>query len=406
MTILQNKNIFKKDTEYLIGIAESIKHTRWLFTLLGLWTLMSDHKTTAEKHLNKITRIICLGLMIFVIVPAIYHLVYYEKDYKVKIALFGPIGVCIACALKYIAVIYRRKEIRKCINELEKDWTKINNDTERDLMFKNIQKGNKVTVYFAMFMFGGGISHQAAAPFLPGTPLSLVRNSTDKPLVFPTSMFNNIFDAQIIYIYVLVYISHILMGAVVCIMTVGTCNLGAIFVTHLCGQIQIMIYRIKSLSNTNSDINMDINNSQKQIIRIIVLHNRVITLSQNIQSILNEVCFIEILASTIIICVDEYYCMMVWRYNEMFGFAIYMTLLIAFISSVLIFCYIGELLKEQGEKIGQSVYMVNWYLLPSKTARDFILIIAMTQHPGKITAGGLIELSCNGFTSVCISFFF
>lgn len=27
--------------------------------------------------------------------------------------------------------------------------------------------------------------------------------------------------------------------------------------------------------------------------------------------ILNEVCFIEILASTIIICLDEYYCMMV-----------------------------------------------------------------------------------------------
>ncbi|XP_053593775.1 odorant receptor 4-like [Microplitis demolitor] len=336
--------------------------------------------------------------MTFVIVPALYHLFYYEKDYRVKIALFGPIGVCIACALKYLAVIYRRKEIIKCFNELEKDWTKINNDTERDLLFKNIQKGNKVTVYFAMFMFGGGISHQAAAPFLPGTPLSLVRNSTDKPLVFPTSMFNNIFDTQIMSIYVLIYISHILMGAVVCIMTVGTCNLGAIFVTHLCGQIQIMIFRIKALLNTNSDMKNDY--SQKQIIQIVILHNRVITLSQNIQSILNEVCFVEILASTIIICVDEYYCMMVWRHNEMVGFAIYFTLLIAFISSVLIFCYIGELLKEQGEKIGQSVYMANWYLLPSKTAREFILIIGMTQHPGKITAGGLIELSCYGFTSV------
>lgn len=50
--------------------------------------------------------------------------------------------------------------------------------------------------------------------------------------------------------------------------------------------------------------------------------------------------------------------------------------------------------------------MANWYLLPSKTAREFILIIGMTQHPGKITAGGLIELSCYGFTSVCIEFFF
>lgn len=45
--------------------------------------------------------------------------------------------------------------------------------------------------------------------------------------------------------------------------------------------------------------------------------------------------------------------------------------------------------------------MTEWYRLSHKNARAMILIIAITQHPPTITAGGLMELSYNGFVFVC-----
>lgn len=48
--------------------------------------------------------------------------------------------------------------------------------------------------------------------------------------------------------------------------------------------------------------------------------------------------------------------------------------------------------------------MTDWYRLSQKNAKAMIVIIAVTQHPPKITAGALMELSYNGFISVSIEF--
>jgi hypothetical protein len=37
--------------------------------------------------------------------------------------------------------------------------------------------------------------------------------------------------------------------------------------------------------------------------------------------------------------------------------------------------------------------MINWYQLSPKSARNLILIIVMSSHPIKITAGGIVDLS-------------
>ncbi|XP_012063220.1 PREDICTED: uncharacterized protein LOC105626531 [Atta cephalotes] len=51
-------------------------------------------------------------------------------------------------------------------------------------------------------------------------------------------------------------------------------------------------------------------------------------------------------------------------------------------------------------KIGFASYKIEWYHLPGKTALDLTLINSISQHPIKITAGKIINLSFSSFCSV------
>lgn len=44
--------------------------------------------------------------------------------------------------------------------------------------------------------------------------------------------------------------------------------------------------------------------------------------------------------------------------------------------------------------------MIDWYQLPSKSIRSLILIIAMSSHPIKISAGSMFDLSLATFGNV------
>ncbi|KAK0168478.1 hypothetical protein PV327_002271 [Microctonus hyperodae] len=226
-----------------------------------------------------------------------------------KIALFAPVGVAIGCVFKCRAIIYRRREIKKCIERMKEDWHEIQSEEYNEIMINNMETGRKITSLCATFMYTGGISHQIIAPFLPGSIISIVDNSSKRMLVYPV-------------------------------------------------------------------------------------------FSSDVEKCLREICLIAIIEALFVICTVQYYAMTAWKNNETIGAIIYFILVEAFIFNCFIFCYVGELSKEQFRKAGEAVYMTEWYRLSHENARAMILIIAITQHPPTITAGGLMELSYNGFIFV------
>ncbi|XP_015179497.1 PREDICTED: uncharacterized protein LOC107068019 [Polistes dominula] len=66
-----------------------------------------------------------------------------------------------------------------------------------------------------------------------------------------------------------------------------------------------------------------------------------------VEKVLREVCLLEVVASTLIICLLEYYCITEWENNDRIATITYVILLIAFTFNIFIFCYIGELLVDQ-----------------------------------------------------------
>ena len=54
----------------------------------------------------------------------------------------------------------------------------------------------------------------------------------------------------------------------------------------------------------------------------------------------------------------------------------------------------------QSIEIGSMCYMINWYQLSPRSVRSLILIIAMSSHPIKLTAGRMANLSLTTFGNV------
>ncbi|CAL1689220.1 unnamed protein product [Lasius platythorax] len=180
--------------------------------------------------------------------------------------------------------------------------------------------------------------------------------------------------------------------------TAGACGLAALFVTHACGQIEVIMSRLKDLVNGKNFKQSP--NVHRRIAAIVKSHVRVIKFAAMVEEVLHEVCLVELTSSLCTICLLEYYCIVDWQSADRIGLATYFLLFVSFCFNVFMLCYIGELLMEKSSQIGYICYMINWYQLSPKSARSLILIIAMASHPIKISAGRIVDLSLMTFVNV------
>ncbi|XP_063993438.1 putative odorant receptor 92a isoform X2 [Diachasmimorpha longicaudata] len=370
--------------------------TRWLLTPLGGWPLMKKSPSTGELFIAIILQFFCYSFILFALIPAIFHIVFREKNLSAKIALCGPVGFFMMNMLKYSAIIRHRKSIKKCIEMIETDWKKVHNDKEWNIMRKNQLIGRKLTIVCASFIYTGGMSYHTVMPFLMGSPASSEYCGDDRPLVFPG--YDVLFDPLITPVYEIVYFSHCFAALIIYTITTVSCNIAASFVTHASGQIEIIVEKLNSL--VGEGIGPDQKCLHKKMGDIVRHHGRVIRFTRNIETAVREICLVEVFASTIIICLLEYYCLTTWNESETIGIITYFLLLVSLSFNIFIFCYIGELLKEKCYEAGYSAYLIDWYRLPPNTAATLILIIANAQVPRKITAGGMLDLSLSSFLTV------
>ncbi|THK33041.1 odorant receptor 82a [Diachasma alloeum] len=375
---------------------KSIQFTKWLLTPLGVWPFVKRHSTLTEIRLGILLQLFCHSLLAFVVVPSVFHIFARENDLNVRIALFGPVGFVVMNLLKYCAIIYHRGGIGRCIRYIESDWRGTQDQDHRDIMMKNASTGRNLTILCATFMYSGGMLYHTLMPFLLTTPIAADKNSSNRPIVYPG--YDAVFDPYVSPTYEIIFLSHCLAAMIIYTITTVSCNLAASFVSHACGQIQILVARLDHLVDDGRG------RSEKYLKRkigdIIRYHAGVLRFTVDIEEILREICLVEVVASTLIICLLEYYCMTTWSESETIGICTYFILLISLSFNIFIFCYIGELLKEQFGDVGTSTYLTEWYRLPPNCGLMLILIIATAQAPRKITAGGLIDLSLNSFVGV------
>lgn len=171
------------------------------------------------------------------------YIVFREKDINIKVKLFGPIGFCLTSTIKYCYLGARAAAFGKCIRHVEDDWRVIRYQDHRGIMLKNVLIGRRITTLCVLFLYIGGLSYHTIMPLTSSVKIN--ENYTIRIHTYPG--YDMFFNPTASPTYETVFVIHCLYALITYNVTTAACSLAAIFVTHACGQIQILMTLLEDL---------------------------------------------------------------------------------------------------------------------------------------------------------------
>ncbi|XP_031834887.2 odorant receptor 4-like isoform X1 [Nomia melanderi] len=380
-----------KNSNYAHDIDYALGWCRRMLRLIGVWSLIEQRTSWLEKVLSFLLRTVILGVQLFFIVPITLHICQTEKNPMMKIKLLGPPSNCAFSVIKFFYLVLRGTAFRSCIEHMENDWRRVKDPQHRSIMLKQISISRNLIALCLFFIYAAGISYYTIIPLL--AKLQRKGNHTGRRLMHPG--YDRFFDVRSSPVFELIYSAHCASGFFRFNVTAAAFTLAVIFVTHICGQMQIQMLRLRELCNRK-----DKETVRGQLSVIIHDHVEVLRFSKIARGAFIEIVLIEIFGSTFLLCLVEYCCLLEWKASNAIAMTTYTIYMTSFTFNAMIFCYIGEILTEQCSQIGFAGYDVDWYNLPGKRGCDFILLNMISLYPPKLSGGKIIELSLNTFSVI------
>ncbi|XP_026670968.1 uncharacterized protein LOC108626772 [Ceratina calcarata] len=286
-----------RDVQYTLQLS------KWLLKPIGVWPLVSGRSSRLDYFVSAVLMVTCFSSIFFIIVPSGHYVLYVNKSVQMKLKLLGPVGFCVSSVLKYCCLIIKSTPLKRCIQHVEKDWRTVQDPNHWRIMLKYVTISRNLITICASFIYTGGMSFHTVMQFLSND------NSTFRPLSYPG--YDWFLDVRSSPTYEIVFLTHCLAAMTMYTVTTAAYSLAAIFVTHICGQIQINIKRLQELVQKveNNDVTPD------PMAIIIHDHVEIIKFARNVEEALREICLIQIIESTVNMCMLEYYCLSVNDFN-------------------------------------------------------------------------------------------
>ncbi|XP_077261549.1 odorant receptor 82a-like isoform X1 [Temnothorax americanus] len=179
---------------------------------------------------------------------------------------------------------------------------------------------------------------------------------------------------------------------------VGMINaLLATLIIHVGGQVDIMRQAVTEVHSNNDELG----SSLSIINNLIHRHQKIITLSDDIESLFSSIALMQLLWNTLIICFTGFMIIIALSTNKGAMVLIKsMFLYIAKTLEVFVFCYAGEFLSFKSKSISDAIYESLWYNMVPSDSRIMLFIMMRSQKRLTITAGKIFDLTLEGFMSV------
>ncbi|XP_003691467.1 uncharacterized protein LOC100869376 isoform X2 [Apis florea] len=372
----------------------SIKLSKWYLKPLGAWPASSS-TTKIERITSQILIVICWCIILFTLIPGILYILFVKQDIYVKLKIFGPLSHWCVDAFNYAILLLRKNDILHCIEHLRADWKLITRTQDQQVMLRNAKIGRYIAAFCAIFM---QIVIFFTCFILGMFKRSIhVDNRTVELYNLPCPAYKIPFDTDPT-IHDIMLGTQFLSAFVVSSSASASFTLATIFTCHVVGQLNIMVIWVNEFVDRLQKENKD--NHINKISVIVEHHLRILSLIARIERITCPIYFMELFKCMMGMCMPSYYFLAEWSEHNIQNLTIYVMVALSMSFNILLVCCIGEILKEQCKKVGDMVYMTNWYQLPGKDILNLIMIISRSSMEVKITAGKIITMSIYTFGNI------
>ncbi|XP_011644993.1 uncharacterized protein LOC105432074 [Pogonomyrmex barbatus] len=377
---------YKSDNDY------SLQLTRWFLMPIGVWQRV--HVTTKiDKFFSHIHILVCTFVIAIIVIPCFLHLSLEEKDMENKLNIIGPLSHWTMGMINYYLLLARSDDIRECVLHMETDWRLVRKIEDRQIMLRQAKIGRFIAGFCAVFMQGGTLLFNVAKP----TTTIIVDNETLSIHPMTCPLYTKFIDTRYSPANEIMVLIELFSGFIVNSVTVCACSLDAVFAMHAYGQLDILFSWLNELV-VDGDKG---NEYAEQKLAVIVKHHlRVLSFISRLETVMQQICLVELLGCTMNMCLLAYYFITNIDSFDRAKTLSYVIIYLSMAFNIFIFCFIGEILTEQCKNVGERAYMIKWYELPNKTALGLVLMIARSSNVIKITAGKLFQLSIATFGDV------
>ena len=231
----QLRNVhYENDIHYTLQMCE------WLFKLIGMWPLVDSRASKLQQIVSIVLISSSFSSMLFIILPSFHHIFFVEKNTAMKVKMLGPVSFCFSSAIKYCYLGARGRFFKRCFQQVRKDWKTVHDPNYRTIMLKYAAISRKLIAACAAFLFSGGLTYHTVMQIV-----SNGENSTYRSLAYPG--YDSFLDTQSSPTYEIVFSLNCFADIIIYSAATAAYSLVAIFVTHICGQIQIQIAKLDDL---------------------------------------------------------------------------------------------------------------------------------------------------------------
>ncbi|XP_043277723.1 odorant receptor 13a-like [Venturia canescens] len=219
------------------------------------------------------------------------------------------------------------------------------------------------------------------------------RNDTN-PFVLPfgTRLFFEINDSRT---YLMVYAYQSPMIYVLVCHSAWFCLLTTM-VFHICGQLAIVEYRIRTI---RVPLLNETDDSNAVFRRIAQKHLRAIWMAKSMDDAFNLVLLQDLAGSTLLLGLTSYL-VIVRTQTSFLVFCLSMVCSVTMLCLLYAYCIVGECLIEESTKIHEAYYQCNWYESSMNFRKCLIISMGATQEALHLSAGKTYIFCLNGFTDV------
>lgn len=276
----------------------SIQLNRWFLKSVGAWP-SSASTTIRERVISTILIIICYSLIAYTVIPCILNILFEETDMKKKLRAVGPLSHWCMGGMNYFSLLFRSRDIRRCVQHIRTDWRTVTELEDRQVMLRYAKVGRFVAGLCAIFMHGGVFSHSVLQGITP--TFEKIGNISVLVHVLPCPSYSKFVDTTQSPAEEIALTLQLISSIVVNSVTVGACSLAAVFAMHACGQLNVLMRWLNQLNDRKQD------GVQHQLAIIVEHHLRVLSFVARMEAILNQICFVELLGCTFNLCMLGYY---------------------------------------------------------------------------------------------------
>ncbi|XP_034171011.2 odorant receptor 10-like [Osmia lignaria lignaria] len=373
----------------------SLQLNKWLLKPIGAWP-RSSTSTNMETISSLIMISVCYFCIVITVVPSIMYMILDDDVIDRKLKVVGPLSHWFIGGLNYTTLLMRSKEIQFCMNQMKRDWRAVTKLKDLQMMIKDAQFGRYVVVFCAAFMQVGVLCFCVVKAFTE--EIIHVGNETRISHMLPCPAYKKLILAYTSPVNEIFFVVQFFSGFVANSTAAGAFSFAAVFAVHAYGQLNLLMMWIQELVNRSEKYNKRVDLNEIGV--IVENHLKILNFISHIENIMNMICFMELFKCTVCICMLEYHILMDWAVRDFQAVMSYIVILCSMSFNIFIVCYIGEKLSDQCNKVGEAVYMTNWYYLHNKDILNLIMIISRANVVTKITAGKILHMSFNTFAGM------